>query len=74
MIEITYEDGKQVIKHDQKVYAIDELVNHLDSNGHKREYVGYAVSRIYFNECRSVSQKIEALFDAKGLPRRVSQI
>lgn len=74
MIEINYKDGKQVIKHDQKVYTIDELMNHLNSNGHERECVGYAVSRVHFNECRSVSQKIEALFDAKGLPRRISQI
>lgn len=79
VIEIKYLGGdpqdyiSYAFRHDGGDYVFRDISLHVNNNGHERETVCFTVPTVEsFKVAQNLKEKIEYLFDAKGLPKRVT--
>jgi len=72
MIELIYENREWRIKHDDKNYTYDEIIDHIISNGHNYEVTTIAAGSTMdtLEEGRRMKEGIEIIFKDKGISGR----
>lgn len=67
MIELMYEKGEYKLIHDGNAYTFKNLRKHLLYNEHKKENIGFAVSKEDYRKCQRIARNIESIFEKKNL-------
>jgi len=69
-MELEYIEGRYQIRHDARLFSIEEALAHVSWNGHVREAVSFVMPYSRYQEACRISEQFEEVFRIKERRRR----